>query len=73
MSPLPVNQVKVSDVFPLGTIDFQGFSLPIPRDINKMLVANYGPEYNEPDSNWRFDWPRANKEYKDFIDKQKVL
>jgi len=73
MSPLPVNQVKISDVFPLDTIDFQGFSLPVPRDINKMLVVNYGPEYNEPDSNWRFDWPRANQEYKGFIEEQKAL
>jgi hypothetical protein len=73
MSPLPINHIKTTDVFPLGTIKFQGFSLPVPKDINKMLVANYGPDYNKPDSNWRFDWPRANQEYRGFIEEQKAL
>lgn len=38
---------KYRDVFPLGRIDFEGISVACPHDPEKILVEDYGPDYND--------------------------
>lgn len=36
-------------VLPLGRMDFEGRSLPVPHDVDAMLSASYGPGWRSPD------------------------
>ena len=67
VSPLQKNKIKVPDVIPLSTLDYRNCVLPVPNNINVLLKTNYGDDWNAPDSSWRFNWDRANIEYRAFI------
>ncbi len=50
-----------SSVLPLGTIDFEGRTMPVPAEPEVFLEAAYGPDWRIPNPAFKFTTPRADK------------
>jgi len=48
-------------VLPLGTVEFEGRTMPAPADTEAMLEASYGPSWRVPDPAFAYHTPRAVK------------
>ncbi len=51
----------VSCVLPLGTIEFEGRSMPVPANPEVFLVSAYGPEWRVPNPAFSFERPRRQR------------
>jgi len=57
--PGPRNALTRSDVFPASTAQFYGSTVPLPRDPEAYLTAQYGPRWRSPDPDFAHSWGRA--------------
>jgi len=48
-------------ILPLGTVQFEGRTMPAPADTDALLEASYGPSWRVPDPAFAYDIPRAVK------------
>ncbi len=45
--------IPASEIVPLGAISFEGRQLPVPRNVERLLEASYGPGWRVPDPSFR--------------------
>lgn len=57
---------RLDDLVPLGSRQAAEVPIPVPRDPELLLDANYGPGWRTPDPEWSFDWPAAHEEFSAF-------
>lgn len=65
--PHTYGDLTEDDVFPLGSSPLQGIDFPAPRNADKMLSVNYGPNWRVPDPNFVFSWRDAKIRFRDFL------
>lgn len=56
-----------NDLLPLAHREVGGATVTTPRDAERMLALNYGPDWRVPDPTFRFDWQRAKARFADFV------
>ena len=61
--PHTCGELDESDVLPLSTAKLYGHDFPAPAEPEKMLVLNYGPGWQTPDSGFVFKWKAARKKF----------
>lgn len=56
--------IPASDILPLGKVPFEGRELPVPRNVERLLEASYGPGWRVPDPSFRhLPGPEINKRF----------
>lgn len=65
--PVPQGKVHISQIKPFQKINLYDIPIQVPNDVDAVLSNNYGKNWKTPDPTWRFDWPTANKNYKDSL------
>lgn len=55
------------DVLPLASHDWLSTSIKTPRNIEAVLVQNYGQGWAKPDPGWRFDWTRSRRRFETYL------
>ena len=65
--PHTFGELSTSDVLPLQKIALHGVDFPAPKEAEKMLAVNYGPDWRNPDPTWQFPWKAARKRFRPFI------
>lgn len=63
MNPISRNSIDVKSVLPVVPFEYCGAKLYMPANSEKILEANYGKGWRNPDPLWSFDWSRAKKEF----------
>ncbi len=61
--PHTFGELNRDDVFPLTTASLHGTPFPAPKDAEKMLSINYGPDWHRPDSQFVFSWDNAKERF----------
>ena len=54
------------DLLPLERFGIGEAEIAVPRRPDRLLEANYGPDWRTPDPTWRFDWPAARQRFSGF-------
>lgn len=63
--PYSFGALSRADVLPLQPCPVTGH--PIPAAPEKMLALNYGEGWHSPDPYFKFPWPKAHRNFKDFL------
>ena len=51
----------VDDVLPLGSVEFEGRTMPAPRNPETFMLAAYGPDWRIPNPAFKFETPKRDK------------
>lgn len=64
-SSFPASRAGVAweSVFPPQMVDFMGVRVPMPNAPRRYLEAVYGPDWQEPNPNFRHAWGKSKREY----------
>lgn len=57
-------EVDQSQALPIKWEIYRSEALPLPRQPEKLLEVNYGPNWKIPDPYWRFDYKLSHKRFK---------
>jgi hypothetical protein len=55
------------DLLPFERFRIGEVQINLPHRPERLLEANYGPEWRTPDPTWRFDWPGAKRQFSGFV------
>jgi hypothetical protein len=64
--PYTMGALLREDLLPLERSVVGEAEIAVPRRPERLLEANYGPEWRTPDPTWRFDWPAARQRFSEF-------